>query len=492
MKVSVIIPTRNMSKLLGNTLNALILQKTKDVEIIVVDDDSCDNTKEVIQKYSQNVKYYYLDRKNNSKKRRVAEIRNYGVKKAKGEILIFLDADMVVQEDFINEHIKSHENSDIVLGLRYDLDKKRKVVDQKDKRESYFIICDDQINNLVAPWVLLYSHNFSVSKEAFDYVAGFSIYFDRWGVEDQELGYKLFKEGFRFSLNKKAIAYHQYHVTEYVNKLEKKTNLIVNCKKFYEKYNDSYILKFFGLDKKVLRLEITDKCNNRCEICSNIEKKGSIITKKEIEGSLDLIDRDWKIILTGGEPTINSDFFEIIDIIKEKGFENVEIETNGRALSYNSFCKKCILGGIYDYSVYVFGHNEEIHDKITKFKGSFKQTVKGIENLIGLKQGVAVNIVLNEINFMHFKEILDFYKIKGVIIFYLTFALNDKNKFVFYDMKNHILGRKGLIFKNIFLKCYLDFKESKNELTVEKMKGCSKCVFVEECNAKPELFFSKE
>jgi glycosyltransferase involved in cell wall biosynthesis len=87
--VSVIIPTYNRARYLGEAIESILNQDIRDcrMEIIVVDDGSTDNTKEVVGKYENNVRYIY------QKNRGVGPARNRGIDEATGEWVAFLDSD---------------------------------------------------------------------------------------------------------------------------------------------------------------------------------------------------------------------------------------------------------------------------------------------------------------------------------------------------------------------------------------------------------------
>ena len=87
MKVSVIIPTYNCAQYITEAVESVLNQTYKDFEIIVVDDGSTDNTKEVIKPYLNKIKYIYQQNSGPS------AARNRGIKEAKGEYIAFLDAD---------------------------------------------------------------------------------------------------------------------------------------------------------------------------------------------------------------------------------------------------------------------------------------------------------------------------------------------------------------------------------------------------------------
>lgn len=88
-RVTVIIPTYNCKEYISEAVDSVLNQTFQDFEIIVADDGSTDNTKEVLSRYiSVNViRYYY---QNNSG---VAAARNKGLREAKGDLIAFLDAD---------------------------------------------------------------------------------------------------------------------------------------------------------------------------------------------------------------------------------------------------------------------------------------------------------------------------------------------------------------------------------------------------------------
>lgn len=102
MKVSVIIPTYNEESVIGECLGSLAKQTFKDLEIIVVDDGSTDTTSQLLRGASKtgSVKVFFQEHKG------PGAARNLGVKEAIGEILVFVDADMIFKEDFVEKLVK--------------------------------------------------------------------------------------------------------------------------------------------------------------------------------------------------------------------------------------------------------------------------------------------------------------------------------------------------------------------------------------------------
>lgn len=92
MFFSIIIPTYNRASLILNTLNSIKNQNYQDYEVIIIDDGSSDDTKIVVEEYIKEnslLNWYYFFKLNGER----GAARNYGVTKAKGEWITFLDSD---------------------------------------------------------------------------------------------------------------------------------------------------------------------------------------------------------------------------------------------------------------------------------------------------------------------------------------------------------------------------------------------------------------
>ena len=110
-KLSVIIPVYNNEKYLERCFNSILNQNINDLEIIVVNDGSTDNSDKIIQEYEKNhqeIKYF---KKENTG---VADSRNYGIEKASGKYIMFLDADDYL-DIALYKNIKKYIDEDIDL-----------------------------------------------------------------------------------------------------------------------------------------------------------------------------------------------------------------------------------------------------------------------------------------------------------------------------------------------------------------------------------------
>ena len=81
--VSVIIPTYNRKRYVVKAIDSVVLQGYKDCEIIVIDDGSTDNTKEMLEVYGNRITYVYQANSG------VSAARNSGIRRANGKWLAF-------------------------------------------------------------------------------------------------------------------------------------------------------------------------------------------------------------------------------------------------------------------------------------------------------------------------------------------------------------------------------------------------------------------
>lgn len=100
--ISIIISAYNAENKIGKCLNSLLNQTYKPIEIFVVDDGSTDKTKEVIKKYVDNKKIFLLEQKRQGP----GAAKNLASKKARGEILVFVDSDEYPRQNYIEKLTK--------------------------------------------------------------------------------------------------------------------------------------------------------------------------------------------------------------------------------------------------------------------------------------------------------------------------------------------------------------------------------------------------
>ena len=185
VKVSVVVPVYNVEKYLDKCLNSLVKQTLKDIEIIVVNDGTKDNSQDIIDKYAKKYKNIKAYKKKNGG---LSSARNYGIERCAGEYIAFLDSDDYVEYDMYEKLYNKAKSEDFdvtVCNVNYIYDNYTKEVtsnlvkDIKTKEE----IKKSMINIYPSVWNKLYK------KELFNNDIQF-----KEGVwfEDVEFLYRLF------------------------------------------------------------------------------------------------------------------------------------------------------------------------------------------------------------------------------------------------------------------------------------------------------------
>lgn len=100
--ISFVIPTYNAEKTIEKAINSILNQEKSDLEyeIIVVNDSSKDQTNEVMKRFEKNEKIRYFIKESNTG---LSDTRNYGIDKAKGEYLIFVDSDDYISKTLLKD-----------------------------------------------------------------------------------------------------------------------------------------------------------------------------------------------------------------------------------------------------------------------------------------------------------------------------------------------------------------------------------------------------
>jgi glycosyltransferase involved in cell wall biosynthesis len=131
--LSIIIPTLNEEDFLPRLLKSIQKQDFKDEEVIVADAGSTDKTREIAQQFGARVIKGGLP----------ATGRNRGARAARGELLLFLDADVILPDDFLEKMLEEFE---------------------KRKLDVASILVDPQTNKNTIKWFFEYFYNFPVKK----------------------------------------------------------------------------------------------------------------------------------------------------------------------------------------------------------------------------------------------------------------------------------------------------------------------------------------
>lgn len=239
-----------------------------------------------------------------------------------------------------------------------------------------------------------------------------------------------------------------------INVTEEDAKLFVN--KIKEQQNrqmpDQVLMKFLrenGVNKFAtpydVSWEITSACNLRCQHCcfagSNYDSACNVSHQTAINFAQELIEADVvRVMLTGGEPLLRDDLFDIINVFKTKNVA-IELTTNAMLITEENAKKIAeLFNPICDYvQVSLDGADAEIHEK-TRGKDSFNCALNGIKLLIANGINVTINSVITNLNMHQMCELYDLGYDLGVNL--ITFSK------IFVEKNNeHLLPDNNLLFK---------------------------------------------
>lgn len=274
--VSVITSTYNKAQYLDLTLTGFLNQTYRNFEMIIVDDGSTDDTAKIVEQYAKkiDIKYYFQENQG------IAKARNKALDLAKGDYIIIVDDDRIPCPDFIYEHkriLDQHKKCvsigkevmivsifdpqitfDFNFGIRF-MDKHPELLNKgivhlinKDDlctdfnmaiekcylsdtlNSSQLEKCGEALDEYILAWSKAYGGNIAFNRNFCDEIPKYDTGYVGYGMEDIDLSYQLYLQGFSYRYNKAAVNYHQEHKRG-KNEFQ---SLYKNLLYFYNKYQD--------------------------------------------------------------------------------------------------------------------------------------------------------------------------------------------------------------------------------------------------------------
>ena len=172
-----------------------------------------------------------------------------------------------------------------------------------------------------------------------------------------------------------------------------------------------------------IQLHLTENCNLSCRHCYQEGRKTNEMSLSEIKDAINEISdtiNEWSetydiaflrsFNVTGGEPLLFKDLFEILNEIRKKDFE-IYLLTNGTLIDKKK-AKALLNAGIKGVQVSLEGP-ENIHDSI-RGRGSFFASLNGVRNLLEAGLQVTLNVTLSAVNADHFINMIKIASTLGV------------------------------------------------------------------------------
>lgn len=176
-KISVILPTYNYGKYLSTSLDSILNQTHQDIELIIVDDGSTDDTQQVASNYQDRFpnKVYYFYQTNQGP----AAARNYGINQASGKFIAFLDSDDVWVSNKLEKQLALFKQNPDMGIVFCDLTKKYKEKISKEKcflkEKGYYpyIYGNDIFTNLISH-MFIFTSTVMIKKEVIQTIGMFN------------------------------------------------------------------------------------------------------------------------------------------------------------------------------------------------------------------------------------------------------------------------------------------------------------------------------
>lgn len=208
--MSFVVPTFRRPDALRGTLEALMSldYPSDEYEVVVVDDGSGDATGEVVRSFvGRAARLTYLAQPNSG----VATARNRGAATAEGELLIFLDDDMLVQPNHVRAHLAAREaHGDCMVNGHWGFAGPLRDILEQTPFGRYRIALEDEIRERLPKLpagqgrfeiTKVTAANLGVSAHVFHSLRGFDERFPYAGYEDQEFSHRASQAGCRFILD---------------------------------------------------------------------------------------------------------------------------------------------------------------------------------------------------------------------------------------------------------------------------------------------------
>ncbi|MHA8060836.1 glycosyltransferase [Aquirufa beregesia] len=203
---SVIIPVYNRPHELDELLNCLVQQQYKHFEVVIIEDGSQISSKEMVDKYTQNLSIQYFYKENGGQ----GFARNYAFERAKGDFFVILDSDALVEANYLEEVDKGIQEKRIDLFGGPDKDHPSFTPIQKAISFSMTSLFttggirgkEKNVGGQFHPR----SFNMGISRKVWEATQGFKI--TRMG-EDIEFSIRCLSLGFKSALLPKAYIYHK-------------------------------------------------------------------------------------------------------------------------------------------------------------------------------------------------------------------------------------------------------------------------------------------
>ncbi len=266
-----VIPTYNRLETLRHVIPSLLANTLapESFEIVVADSNSNDGTAEYLAGVSaRDARVRHLPGPYTGR----AMARNAGIAAARGEVVMFTDADIIASETLLERHLARHraESGIAVVGMELQVDSLEAYERLRDYPETRRPLHPNSRRRL--SWLYFLTGNASVRKSDLERVGRFDEDFTGYGHEDLELGYRLEAAGIRIVYDAGAVDYH-WHPVPYSEQKEKMKLAGRSTVRFYRKHPSLVVRARLGMTS--VSLAAHQFIKNNPALLARLERTGA-------------------------------------------------------------------------------------------------------------------------------------------------------------------------------------------------------------------------
>lgn len=319
IKVSVIVPVYNVEDYIEECIASILNQTLKEIEIIIVNDGTKDNSMKKLEKYLLDSRIKVVNKENGG----LSSARNAGLRIAKGEYIAFIDSDDFIELTMLEDLYNNSEDSEVVFSDIILYDNITKKVEKFKKDLSFEKIVNKGnylfVETSTAVWNKIYKRSY-LEKFNFSFIDKIINEDDEFSIKALFLAKKvkhIKKYHYYYRINREKSIVNSINSNKdekynlfFINSMEK---IIESIKKFSKKYEKNFnsfekiLLKLYEIEQQIILLE----------------RVKNTLKKKEIEKLEDILDNEWNFLTIKEKYILKENLRKIL--LKKEIIGNVSI-----------------------------------------------------------------------------------------------------------------------------------------------------------------------
>jgi MoaA/NifB/PqqE/SkfB family radical SAM enzyme len=167
-----------------------------------------------------------------------------------------------------------------------------------------------------------------------------------------------------------------------------------------------------GTSVNFAEVKVTLRCNQSCVMCKTDAEVRNVLPDATAMEKLipRLAEKTDCLTLSGGEPTLDPNLPQYVEMAHRAGFRIIEVQSNGIRLADYDYVKRLVDagGGETSFLVSLHAHEAELSDQITQAPGTFEKTIQGLHNIKKTGSILTLCFVIMTLNYRQIPAYVDF------------------------------------------------------------------------------------